>query len=142
MEHLLHPDFIENKALLTVVVLIFSILIFATLLFWVVGIIRPKANLTELKSRTKSWWIMASLVLGAVLFNTTISYIAIALLSFLAFRELYSVLGFRMSDRRAIFLGLCIDTDPILPGVHRMVWRIYHFYSHRYVSFSAAENGA
>ena len=100
MKHLLHPDFIENKALLTVVVLIFSILIFATLLFWVVGIIRPKANLTELKSRTKSWWIMASLVLGAVLFNTTISYIAIALLSFLAFRELYSVLGFRMSDRR------------------------------------------
>lgn len=46
---------------------------------------------------------MASLVLGSVLINTTLSYIAIAFLSFLAFRELYSVLGFRISDRRAIF---------------------------------------
>jgi phosphatidate cytidylyltransferase len=46
---------------------------------------------------------MATLVLAAVLFNTTVSYVAIALLSFVAFRELYSVLGFRLSDRRAIF---------------------------------------
>ncbi len=103
MERLFHLEFIENKDLLTVVILIFGILIFASLLFWVVGMIKPKANLTELKSRTRSWWIMASLVLGAVLLNTTISYIAIAVLSFLAFRELYSVLGFRISDRRAIF---------------------------------------
>lgn len=103
MKDLFHLDVAENKDLLIVVVLIFGILVFATLLFWIVGKIKPEANLTELKSRTRSWWIMASLVLGSVLINTTLSYIAIAFLSFLAFRELYSVLGFRISDRRAIF---------------------------------------
>lgn len=103
MEKILRFDFIENKDLLTVVIIIFSILIFATLLFFVIGKLRPQAKLDELKARTRSWWIMAALVLGATLINSTISYIAIALLSFVAFRELYSVLGFRDSDRRAIF---------------------------------------
>jgi phosphatidate cytidylyltransferase len=103
MEKILRFDFIENKDLLTVVIVIFSILIFASLLFFVVGKIKPQAKLDELKARTKSWWIMAALVLGATLINSTISYVAIALLSFVAFRELYSVLGFRDSDRRAIF---------------------------------------
>ncbi|MBT1689643.1 phosphatidate cytidylyltransferase [Dawidia soli] len=103
MEKILRFDFIENKDLLTVVIIIFSILIFATLLFFVIGKLKPQAKLDELKARTKSWWIMAALVLGATLINSTISYIAIALLSFVAFRELYSVLGFRDSDRRAIF---------------------------------------
>lgn len=103
MKDFFHLDFMDNKDLLTVVLVIFGILIFATLLFFIVGKLKPQANLTELKSRTRSWWIMATLVLAATLINTNISYIAIALLSFVAFRELYSVLGFRESDRRAIF---------------------------------------
>jgi phosphatidate cytidylyltransferase len=103
MEKILRFDFIENKDLMTVVIVIFSILIFASLLFFIVGKLKPQAKLDELKARTKSWWIMAALVLGATLINSTISYVAIALLSFVAFRELYSVLGFRDSDRRAIF---------------------------------------
>ncbi len=103
MRDFFHMDFMENRDLVTVVVVIFGILTFATTLFFVVGKLKPNANLTELKARTKSWWIMALLVLGAVLINTRLSYIAIALLSFVAFRELYSVLGFRESDRRAIF---------------------------------------
>jgi phosphatidate cytidylyltransferase len=48
---------------------------------------------------------MASLVLAAVLINTTLCYVALAFLSFMAFRELYSVLDFRDSDRRAVFWG-------------------------------------
>lgn len=103
MERLLRLDFLDNNDLLKVVFLIFGILTFASILFFVVGKLKPKANLTELKSRTKSWWMMAIIFIGATLINTKISYIAIGLLSFIAFRELYSVLGFRKSDRRAIF---------------------------------------
>lgn len=109
MKDFFHLDFTENKDLFTMVFVIFGILIFATVLFFIVGKLKPQANLTELKSRTKSWWIMASLVLAAVFINTTLSYIAIATLSFIALRELYSVLDFRESDRRAIFWAyLCI----------------------------------
>jgi phosphatidate cytidylyltransferase len=103
MENIFRLDFIDNKDLQIVVFVIFGILVFATLLFFIVGKLKPNAKLDELKARTRSWWIMAALVLGAILINSTISYVAIALLSFVAFRELYSVLGFRESDRRAIF---------------------------------------
>lgn len=103
MKDILRLDVIENNDLLIIVFLIFGLLTFTSLLFFVVGKIKPKANLKELKDRTKSWWVMAIVFICATLINTTISYFAIALLSFIAFRELYSVLGFRQTDRRAIF---------------------------------------
>ncbi|MCK6543920.1 phosphatidate cytidylyltransferase [bacterium] len=103
MKEVFHLQFIDNNELLIVVALIFGILTFASLLFFLIGKINPNANLQELKTRTKSWWIMASVFIGATIFNTNISYVAIAFLSFVAFRELYSLVGFRQSDRRAIF---------------------------------------
>lgn len=103
MENIIRLDLFEKTDLLIAIGLIFGILIFATILFFVVGLLKPKANLHELKTRTKSWWIMASLFIGTTMFNSTISYFAIGMLSFIAFRELYSILGFRESDRRAIF---------------------------------------
>jgi len=103
MKDILRLDILENNDLLIIVFLIFGLLIFASLLFFVVGKVKPNANLKELKDRTKSWWVMAIVFICATLINTTISYFAIALLSFIAFRELYSVLGFRHTDRRAIF---------------------------------------
>lgn len=103
MKDILRLDIIENNDLLVIVFLIFGLLTFASLLFFVIGKIKPNANLKELKDRTKSWWVMAIVFICATLINTTISYFAIALLSFIAFRELYSVLGFRQTDRRAIF---------------------------------------
>lgn len=103
METILRLDFLENHDLLIVVMLIFGLLITASLLLLVMGRLKPQANLSELKARTKSWWVMATMFIGAVLINTNISYIALGLLSFIAFRELYSITGFRQSDRRAIF---------------------------------------
>lgn len=103
MKKIFHLNFLGNNELLIVVALIFGILTFASLLFFVIGKIYPNSNLQELKNRTKSWWIMASVFVAATIFNTNISYIAIAFLSFVSFRELYSLLGFRQSDRRAIF---------------------------------------
>ena len=103
MKDILRLDILKNNDLLLIVILILGLLTFASLLFFVIGKIKPKANLKELKNRTKSWWVMAIVFICATLINTTISYFAIALLSFIAFRELYSVLGFRQTDRRAIF---------------------------------------
>ncbi len=102
MKDLFHLKFLDNNDLLIVVALIFGILTFASLLFYVLGKINPNLKLQELKARTKSWWVMAAVFIGATIFNTDISYIAIAFLSFVSFRELYSLLGFRQSDRRAI----------------------------------------
>lgn len=103
MKEIFRLDFIQKNDLMIVVALIFGILVFATVLFFVIGLIKPEANLKELKTRTKSWWIMATIFVCATIFNRNISYVAIGLLSFYAFRELYSILDFRESDRRAVF---------------------------------------
>ena len=103
MEEIFRADYFHKNELLIVVAIILGLLIFATLLFAIIGIINPKAKLQELKARTKSWWVMASMFIVATLVNPKISYIAIAFLSFVAFRELYSLMGFRESDRKAIF---------------------------------------
>lgn len=86
--------------------IIFGVLIFASTLFFVMGKIKPQVDFGELKSRTKSWWVMATIFIAATLLNTTITYISLGFLSFLAFRELYSLLDFRNADRRAIFWAL------------------------------------
>ncbi|MEQ9265233.1 MAG: phosphatidate cytidylyltransferase [Balneolaceae bacterium] len=99
----LRLDYLENNDLLLVIILIFGILTFASLLFFLLGKLKPDLNLVELKSRTKSWWFMTIIFLAATMFSTTISYFAIAFLSFVAFRELYSILDFRNEDRYAVF---------------------------------------
>jgi phosphatidate cytidylyltransferase len=106
LDWLLHARIFEDKEITTIIILIFGVLTFATLLFFIIGKLKPDANLKELKIRTKSWWIMASLFIVTTVFSTKISYVAIAFLSFVAFREMYSILGFRQSDRRAIFWAL------------------------------------
>jgi phosphatidate cytidylyltransferase len=92
--------------LISIILLIVGLLAAVSAGLFLVGKFYPQANLGELKSRTKSWWIMSALFIGAVFISYKISYFGLAFLSFAAFRELYSVLGFRDSDRRAIFWGL------------------------------------
>ena len=60
MKEIFHLKYLENNDLLIVVALIFGILTFASLLFFIIGKIKPDAKLQELKARTKSWWVMAS----------------------------------------------------------------------------------
>lgn len=97
---------IYNNDLHFVTSIIFAILIFASTLFFVMGKIKPQVDFGELKSRTKSWWIMATIFIAATMLNTTVTYISLAFLSFIAFRELYSLLDLRNADRRAIFWAL------------------------------------
>jgi phosphatidate cytidylyltransferase len=95
--------FIGNSETLIVIGLIFGILVFATLLFWVMGLIKPDANLGELKMRTKSWWMMATIFVAATVLDPIISFIAMGLLSFMALRELASISkNVREADRKIL----------------------------------------
>ena len=103
MDKIFHLSIFQNNDILFIVGLIFAILSIVSIGLFIVGKLKPQANIKELKARTKSWWVMSTMFVGATVFSTKISYIAIAFLSFVAFREMYSLLGFRQSDRRAIF---------------------------------------
>lgn len=95
--------FSANPEIMLVVGLIFGVLVFATLLFFIWGKIKPQANLTELKQRTRSWWLMASIFVAATMLNPVISYIAFGLLSFMGLRELATISkNVRDADRRVL----------------------------------------
>lgn len=85
---------------------IIAVLTVVSIALAIVRFVKPEARIGELISRTKSWWIMCGIFFFACFINNVISYCALGLLSFFAFRELYSVLGFRDSDREALLLAI------------------------------------
>lgn len=93
-----------DPQMLSFMLIVFSVLLFASTLFFVWGKLKPEANLAELKTRCRSWWIMVTVFFTATVFSTAISYIAFALLSFVALRELFSILHLRQADRSAVLL--------------------------------------
>lgn len=93
-----------DSSILSFILIVFSVLSFASILFFVWGKINPDAKLAELKMRAKSWWIMTMVFLIATIFSAKISYIAFALLSFVALRELFSILKLRQEDRSTMLL--------------------------------------
>ena len=83
---------------------ILGVLVFATVLFWIWKKIKPGAQVDELMTRTKSWWVMASIFAIAALVHPFISFVAFAFLSFAALRELSSISkNARIEDRSVIF---------------------------------------
>lgn len=95
--------FAANKEVIYIILLILGVLITATLLFFVWGLIKPQANLKELKMRTKSWWIMALIFILATVIHPIVSFVAFGLLSFAALRELATISkNVREQDRRVL----------------------------------------
>ena len=82
MNYFLSNRFADNKEVLSIILVILGILIFATVLFFILGKIFPSDKVRELQQRTKSWWIMASVFILATVLHPVISFIAFGLLSF------------------------------------------------------------
>jgi phosphatidate cytidylyltransferase len=81
----------RNKEILIVIALILAILIVATTVFAIWAMLKPEKKPKELIARTRSWWIMAIIFISAAVIHPAISYVAFALLSFSALRELSSI---------------------------------------------------
>lgn len=64
---------------------------------------KPAANLTELKQRINSWWIMAGIFLVALLVNPKAAIIIFAFVSFLALKEYFTLIHTRFEDHRILF---------------------------------------
>ena len=102
--HFLQSDkFDQNKEVIILIGIILGILVFATVLFFIWGKLKPTNQLKELKMRTNSWWVMASIFVLATLLHPVVSFVAFGLLSFAAMRELASISkNVRDDDRRVI----------------------------------------
>ena len=82
-----------------VIFVILAILVLSSIALGIWGLFSKSKMLKELKTRTKSWWIMCTLFITATIISNVITYVCIGFLSFAALREFYSVIRLRKSDR-------------------------------------------
>ena len=105
----LFPFFDLEGHLQMVVVVIFSILIFSSVIFAFWRKLKPGDLIDEMIVRLRSWWVICLIFLYAALSGTLATCIGLCILSFLALRELYTHLRLRRSDRIALLVCyLCI----------------------------------
>ena len=103
---------LEQRELALVIGLIFGLLALATTLFWIVGKAWPQVDTSELKLRTRSWWAMSVIFVLATILHPVITFVSLALLSFLALRELASISrNVREADRGVLIW--CFLSIPI-----------------------------
>ncbi|MGH7417443.1 MAG: phosphatidate cytidylyltransferase, partial [Candidatus Rokuibacteriota bacterium] len=98
MKHL-HPN------VLAALVGIFGILVVATLAVWLVGRVRPRLDLGEMRARIRSWWVMAAVFAVALVLTRKISLVFFAFVSFLALKEYLSLIPTRRADRSVLLLA-------------------------------------
>ena len=82
---------------------ILALLVLATVLVGILGRLRPQLDLANVRLRVKTWWIMATVFLFAVLLNRNVSLAFFACISFLAFKEYLSLVPTRRADRIVLF---------------------------------------
>ncbi|WP_130858765.1 phosphatidate cytidylyltransferase [Gracilibacillus phocaeensis] len=80
--------------------LILGAIIIATIALYSIKRLQPQKDFSAIQMRVKTWWGMFVIFCFATLFNTTVSLIAVMILSFVSLREYFSMMKTRKSDRR------------------------------------------
>jgi phosphatidate cytidylyltransferase len=82
---------------------LFSLLLLATLIVFVLGRANPAKNYAELRQRVNSWWVMVLMFTLAMVLSRTLSLAFFGFMSFLALKEYLSLIPTRRADRRVLF---------------------------------------
>ena len=122
-----------SDELIIVISLIIGLLVTASLILFLVKKIFPKTNISELAARTRSWWIMAGMFIGAVFISYNISYFFLAFLSFYRLQRTLFGTGIQRSGSRSIVLGHTSHSHSILPCLPGLVWSLHHIHSGSHV---------
>jgi phosphatidate cytidylyltransferase len=92
----------ESQAIARLALYVAGLLVVATAAWLGLRIARPDRDWTELGARTKAWWVMAAVFLGAVTSSRTSAILLIALLSFWAMKEFITLIDTRRADHGAL----------------------------------------
>ena len=120
---------------------IFGLLILATIIVRTLAAVRPEADWSELRQRVNSWWLMVVVFTTAMVLSRRISLAFFAFVSFMALKELLSLIPTRRRSARFV-LGVSGDSCPILLGLCRVVRNVHHFRPGLHVLAVAVSNGA
>lgn len=93
-----------SQEVIILFLVIYCILISATLSLFYLRTKNSHHNYQEVSSRIKSWWFIVSIGLVTIFLNKIIATITIGFISFIALREFISNIKLRQSDRILIFI--------------------------------------
>ncbi len=85
--------------------LVFGLLVLASVAVALIARLRPQKDHRELVARTRSWWVMASLLFLSIYLSDRVSLVFFAFLSFWALKEYVTLLKTRPSDHGALVLA-------------------------------------
>jgi phosphatidate cytidylyltransferase len=84
-----------------------ALLVMATLIGWWLGRRTGspgyQAAIANVNARTRAWWVMVTIFVGAILTGGVGSVVLFGLLSFFALREFITMAPTRAADHRALF---------------------------------------
>ncbi len=86
---------------------IFGLLLVASLCRLFLRMRKPGKDFTELRQRTQSWWWMIVILFVCISVNITTAIGLFGFISFLALKEFFSIVPTRHADRRVIFWAYC-----------------------------------
>jgi phosphatidate cytidylyltransferase len=84
---------------------ILGILVAASLITGLMALLMPDKDFRELRSRVRTWWVMAGLVVGVLLLPRAWAVGFFGFLSFLALKEFFTIIPTRRADRRVLLLA-------------------------------------
>ncbi len=93
------------KELGIALIVIFGALIVCSSAFVLIQRVKPSSLVKGMILTTRSWWFMALGITVVIIAPPIYGTILIAYVSFVALREMFSISGFRESDRTAIFVA-------------------------------------
>ena len=82
---------------------ILGLLLVATVAVLILQRLRPQGDVTELRQRVRTWWVMVVLFCTSLALTRTISLVFFGLISYLALKEYLSLIPTRRADRRVLF---------------------------------------
>ncbi len=85
------------------IVVIFGLLLIASISKSLLVNNNPDKDFTELKQRIHSWWWMIVILIVCLIVSKTTAIILFGFISFLALKEFFSIVATRQADRRVIF---------------------------------------
>lgn len=96
-----------------------GLLILASIVTMLMRHVRPNVDYTELRNRTRTWWVLVLLFTGSLMVGDRAMIVLLGFMSFLAFKEYLSLIPTRRADHRVLFWAyLSIPVQYYWVGIH------------------------
>ncbi len=121
---------------------VIALLVVASVIAAVLARTHPDKDYTELRQRIRTWWFILAGFFVAVAFHRAVAFVALALVSFVAFKEFFSIVPTRRVDYSVLLWAYLAVPVQYWWVVDRLVRHVHHLHPRLHVPGPADAPGA